>query len=126
MREFVKGLQHIGIPTDNMEATIEFYNKIGFETVYETVNDGDRVVFLQLNDLILETYEFRNPKKEHGAIDHIALDVNNIEKVFGIIDRLGLNNLNDTIHSLPFWENGVRYFNIVGPNNERIEFCQRL
>lgn len=126
MKEYIGGIQHIGIPTDNMEKTMGFYQKIGFEIAYETVNDGDRVVFLRLNNLILETYEFKNPKKDHGAIDHIALDVSDIEKVHQEIDQLGFNTLNDTIHFLPFWEKGVRYFNIVGPNHERIEFCQKL
>lgn len=125
MKEFINGLQHIGIPTDDMEATIGFYNKIGFEIAYETVNEGDRVVFLEAGGLILETYEVTNPKKEHGAIDHIAIDVKDIEKVFDEINKMGLNNLSDTIHFLPFWKNGVRFFNIEGPNNEKIEFCQR-
>ena len=49
------GLQHIGIPTNDMDKTVEFYKKIGFEVAHET-KDGDvRVVFLKLRDLILET-----------------------------------------------------------------------
>ena len=51
------GLQHIGIPTNDMDKTVEFYKKIGFEVAHET-KDGDvRVVFLKFRDLILETYE---------------------------------------------------------------------
>lgn len=126
MKKNIKGLQHIGIPTDNMGATIDFYKKIGFEILYETVNDGNRVVFLGLNGMILETYEFDAPKKDHGAIDHIALDVTDIEGVYSTINSLGLNTLNDEIHFLPFWENGVRFFNIIGPNSEKVEFCQKL
>ena len=54
------GLQHIGIPTNDMDKTVEFYKKIGFEVAHET-KDGDvRVVFLKFRDLILETYENRN------------------------------------------------------------------
>ena len=30
------------------------------------------------------------------------------------------------IEELPFWENGVKFFMIKGPNEERIEFCQKL
>ena len=53
------GLQHIGIPTNDMDKTVEFYKKIGFEVAHET-KDGDvRVVFLKFRDLILET------KKQH-------------------------------------------------------------
>ena len=25
---------------------------------------------------------------------------------------------------LPFWEKGIRYFNIKGPNEEVVEFCE--
>ena len=32
----------------------------------------------------------------------------------------------DTIHFLPFWDNGVRFFTIEGPNKEKIEFSQYL
>ena len=32
----------------------------------------------------------------------------------------------DEIVFLPFWENGVRYFLIEGPNKEPIEFLQKL
>ena len=57
------GLQHIGIPTNDMDKTVEFYKKIGFEVAHET-KDGDvRVVFLKFRDLILETYENKEAMK---------------------------------------------------------------
>ena len=30
------------------------------------------------------------------------------------------------INSLPFWEKGIKFFIIEGPNRERIEFCEIL
>ncbi len=49
--ENFKGLQHIGIPTNDMDKTVEFYKKIGFEVAHET-KDGDvRVVFLKAQHL---------------------------------------------------------------------------
>ncbi|ETI99992.1 MAG: hypothetical protein Q611_LSC00172G0001, partial [Leuconostoc sp. DORA_2] len=39
----------------------------------------------------------------------------------------GLMLVDQEIQSIPtFWENGIRYFNILGPNQETIEFCQIL
>ena len=38
----------------------------------------------------------------------------------------GLNSTQDTIHFLPFWENGVKFFTIEGPNKEKVEFSQYL
>ena len=125
-KNYATGLQHIGIPTSDMEATITFYEKLGFETAYETINQGDRVVFLKLDHLVIEAYESSDIKMTTGAIDHIAIDVKDIEAVWNCINGSDLNSTEDTIHFLPFWENGVRYFTIEGPNHEKIEFSQYL
>ena len=37
MKERIKGMQHIGLPTNDMKATIAFYESLGFEDV-GTVN----------------------------------------------------------------------------------------
>lgn len=128
MNKYMTGIQHIGIPTENMDGTVEFYQKLGFEIAYQTVNkeNGARVVFLKLGNLVIETYEEKNTKMEYGSIDHLAIDVTDIEAVYEEICKKGLNNLPDEIHFLPFWENGVRYFKIDGPNKESIEFSQML
>ena len=109
-----------------MEETIAFYEKLGFETAFETVNDGDRVVFLKFASLVIETYESKDAAMKSGAVDHIALDVKDIEKTYELINQEGLNTTKDTIHFLPFWENGVKFFTIEGPNKEKIEFSQYL
>ena len=126
LKEQINGLQHIGVPTKNMEATIAFYEKIGFEIAFETVNDGDRVVFLKSGSLVIETYESKDAAMKSGAIDHIALDVKDIEKTYELINQEGLNSTQDTIHFLPFWKNGVKFFTIEGPNKENVEFSQYL
>lgn len=126
LKEQINGLQHIGVPTKNMEETISFYEKLGFEIAFETVNDGDRVVFLKFGSLVIETYESKEATMKSGAIDHIALDVKDIEKTYELISQEGLNSTQDTIHFLPFWENGVKFFTIEGPNKEKIEFSQYL
>ena len=126
LKEQINGLQHIGVPTKNMEETITFYGKLGFEIAFETVNDGDRVVFLKFGSLVIETYESKDATMKSGAIDHIALDVKDIEKTYELINQEGLNSTQDTIHFLPFWENGVKFFTIEGPNKEKVEFSQYL
>ena len=94
----------------------------------QTVNEeaNEKVAFLKLNNLVIETYENKAAKMESGAIDHVAIDVKDIEKVYELINHAGLNTTRDTIHFLPFWENGVRFFTIEGPNKEKIEFSQYL
>ena len=65
MKEIATGLQHIGVPTGDMDATIHFYHALGFETIFETVNAeaGGRVNFFKLGDLVIETYEVTDPAK---------------------------------------------------------------
>lgn len=128
LREQLNGVQHIGIPTNDIEKTIEFYQKLGFEIAFQTVNEeaNEKVAFLKLNTLVIETYENKAAVMRSGAIDHIAIDVKDIEKVYAMINQAGLNSTQDTVHFLPFWENGVKFFTIEGPNKEKVEFSQYL
>ena len=128
LKEQLNGIQHVGIPTNDIEKTIHFYETLGFEIAFQTVNDeaDEKVAFLKLNTLVIETYENKAAKMEDGAIDHIAIDVKDIEKVYEMISEAGLNTTKDIVHSLPFWENGVKFFTIEGPNKEKVEFSQYL
>lgn len=128
LKNYSTGIQHIGIPTNDIEKTIAFYKELGFETALQTINKeaDEKVAFLKLKTLVIETYENKAAKFESGAIDHVAIDVNDIEEVYQYISEKKLNTTNDTIHFLPFWKNGVRFFTIEGPNMEKIEFSQYL
>ena len=57
IKDFTTGVQHIGIPTNDINKTIEFYHALGFETALRTVNGTEEVAFLQLHNLIIETAE---------------------------------------------------------------------
>jgi len=118
------GFQHLGLPTADMDATLNFYGTIGFEPIYSTINDGCRVFFLKLGDMVIETYESGAVAGRPGAIDHIALNVTDIEAVFNWANELGLKTDDKEINYLPFFEKGVRFFTVIGPNAERVEFNQ--
>lgn len=128
--ENITGLQHVGIPTNDMEKTLEFYHALGFKTAFETVNETpkgkERVVFLKCKNLVVEAYENHQAVGKAGAIDHIALDVLDIEEAFSWVKTLGYEMLDSEINYLPFWEAGVRFFTILGPNQEKVEFSQML
>ena len=55
LKEQLNGIQHIGIPTNDIEATIDFYETLGFKIAFHTVNEeaGEKVAFLKLNTLVL-------------------------------------------------------------------------
>lgn len=124
----ITGLQHVGIPTNDIDKTTSFYEGLGFKMVYKTINQAanEKVVFLQLGNLIIETYENKAAKLETGSIDHISLNVTDIDSIFQEIKKGDYDMLDETIQTLPFWENGVKFFTILGPNKEKIEFCERV
>lgn len=126
MKDYATGIQHVGIPTKDMDATKKFYEDLGFEAAFETVNDEARVCFLKMYNLVMEVYESEDAAGKIGAIEHVAIDVTDIEQVYKEICDKNMNTLQDEIHFLLFWDNGVRFFTIKGPNEEKIEFSQFL
>lgn len=85
IKDFCTGIQHIGIPTNDIKATIAFYEQLGFQVVFQTINQGESVAFLQLGNLVIETYESKSAVMQAGAIDHIALDVKDIDTLYEVM-----------------------------------------
>ncbi|KJY57306.1 Glyoxalase-like domain protein [Lactobacillus kimbladii] len=121
------GLQHVGIPTKKFDESGDFYQSLGFKLVNTEDNQGSRVAFYQLGTLMLESWE--SPQEapgKVGAINHIALDTNDINRAFAEVQKLNVQFVENGIQSLPYWENGIKYFNFYGPNKEIFEVCQKL
>ena len=118
------GVQHIGVPTNDIEKTIAFYEKLGFVNAHQVDNNGELVAFLKLGDLVIETYQNGKAAGAAGAVDHIAINVTDVDEARRIADGLGLEVIE--AGQLPFWSNGVKYFTVLGPNREKIEFNQYL
>lgn len=128
LKQFSEGVQHIGIPVSDIDKTIEFYESLGFEPALITENKpaNERVAFMRLGNLIIEAYGNKSTEKRSGTIDHIALDVKNIDALYESIRNEGHRIVEEKVMSLPFWKNGVKFFTILGPDNEKIEFCEKL
>ena len=128
LTHLVTGMQHIGIPTTDMEKTTNFYNAIGFTEIYRNIleNPYQEVRFFKLGNIVVEAYSVQQPGQFNGAIDHIALNVTNIEMAYETITRQGFIPLEKTIQYLPFFKAGVRFFTIMGSNGEKIEFNQQM
>ena len=123
IQNYCTGLQHIGLPTRDIAATVRFYQGLGFEITWQT-EKGD-VVFLALKGLTIETYlGDTNPRT--GAIDHIAINVTDIGKVFAQVKAAGYKLIDQEVITLPFFDKGCCYVMIEGPNKERVEFNQIL
>ena len=133
--QWTTGIQHIGIPTSDIETTIRFYEGLGFQTMHtnQVPANKAKVAFLQLGNLMIETYA-EGGNGLDGAINHFALNCTDIQAAYTWICEQGHKVLSNGIEELPFWEgitalpfwdHGIRYFLIEGPNKERIEFCER-
>jgi len=125
MKEYLKGLQHIGIPTKDVEETVRFYESLGLETYYRKKDDRFDVAFMRLGSFIIETYKGETAEKA-GAIDHITIGVTDIDAVFKFIKENGYKMIDNEIITLDFFDKGCSYFIIEGPNKERVEFNQIL
>jgi len=123
-KDISTGLQHIGMPTNDIEKTIRFYGALGFEVAFRTNNKGEEVAFLRLGDLTVETYQNFRAAETNGAWDHVAINVTDVAEARRLADAMGLEVIEEG--ELPFWANGVKYFTVLGPNREKVEFNQYL
>lgn len=126
LTEYVDGYQHFGIPTKDIEATEKFYISLGFTKKWETLYQDNRVKFFEYGGILVETYEKDGRAAGiRGAVDHIALNCTDIEAC----TKEALNGgfkIVEGPNFLPYWEHGVKYICIEGPNQEIIEFIQRF
>ncbi len=122
----ITGLDHIGIPTSDIEKTLDFYNGLGFKTIMRCVNAGEQVAFLKLGNLVIETYQPEKTAERSGSIDHIAIAVNDVDALFQEMLEKEYEIIGKGLETLPFWEHGVKFFKILGPNKEVLELIQTL
>ena len=132
----IRGIQHVGVPVTDIKRSEAFYEKLGFinamETPFDMNGEKGTAVMMQRDNMIIELYQL--PEKEleeikmrkNGHIDHIAFDVADIDTTFSAIKNAGFNVMEKKPVFLQFWKNGCKYFNITGPDGERLEFNQVL
>lgn len=131
MKKFVKGLHHAGIPVKDMDATIKFYESLGASVYFskEDEEEGEpiRVVIFQFGGIYIETYERKETAGKEGAVDHLAFQVSNIDEIYQRAKEKGYRLLEDCsaeIQPTTYWPGRTRWFIIIGPNGEKLEFCE--
>ena len=132
----INHLQHIGIPVTNVVASEAFYTQLGFERVMQSPfqEDGQTgtCVMMKNKSIIIELYQLPEHKlqeirdRKDGHIDHITFDVDDIDVAFAALKNASYQVIESAPIFLPFWQNGCKYFNILGPDGERLEFNQIL
>ena len=98
LTRYVDGYQHIGIPTDDIDKTAEFYMGLGFQLKWETVYNGNPVKFLEWGNILIETYEKdEGASNAIGAIDHIALYRTDIAAAAGALNVAAFGSMEGKI-----------------------------
>lgn len=128
----INHLQHIGLPVTKIHRSQSFYESLGFQCVMKNTfiheNEEGQVVMMKYKDILLELYQMPFPDKNRkdGKIDHIAFDVSNIDETYLLLKEGGFSPIEMEPVYLPFWKKGCKYFYILGPDGERLEFCEIL
>jgi catechol 2,3-dioxygenase-like lactoylglutathione lyase family enzyme len=132
----IRAIQHIGIPVTNIVNSAIFYSKLGFANAMEKpfTHNGEpgTCVMMKRDDIVIELYQLPDnllaeiAARKDGHIDHVAFDVPDIDEAYAAIKAGGFNILEPAPVFLQFWKSGCKYFNITGPDGERLEFNQVL
>jgi catechol 2,3-dioxygenase-like lactoylglutathione lyase family enzyme len=132
----IRSLQHIGIPVTDIAVSEAFYTRLGFYKVMQKPFDVDgktgTCIMMKQGSILIELYQLPEHKLQEireradGHIDHIAYDVEDIDSTFNALKEARFHIIEEEPVFLQFWENGCKYFNILGPDGERLEFNQIL
>lgn len=124
MRELIRKVAHIGYQVSDLTRSLTFYESLGFKIQrrFSKISpQGEiEVAFLEMGGAVLELYQlpsgtlFDVPR---CGIDHIALEVSNLEAVVKVLKMLRY-----PLDEGPIQEDQVRFLLIRGPDGERLEF----
>ena len=123
-------LDHIGLAVTDVETTAQWYQDIlGFQIKGKFKSDsGSNVYFLDNGSITYEIYQDDSLDKiAQGKIDHISYLSTDIEADYKFCVDAGYSICTDGVEGIAqFWNNGCKYFKILSPTNEQVEFCQVL
>jgi len=132
----INSFQHLGIPVSDLKKSEKFYGRLGFKNImaspFDHNGDTGHVAMMEQNGMVIEIYQFPPAElaeiktRKDGHIDHIAFDVDDVDATYAELKNNSFQPLEVQPVFLPYWKNGCRYFTILGPDGERLEFNQIL
>ena len=124
MAEYLmKGLCHIGIMTDNAEASVKWYcEKLGFRPWYAGKMGPMPLTFVEGYGMVIE-FVAAGRFEGMGPVDHIALEVMNIEAAVADLRAKGVD-IPDPGCAPDFFPSGMKNVFFKGPNGEKLEFVE--
>ena len=119
----IKGLAHIGIMVKDIDASIDFYKRLGF-TLDREESLSIRLAFLSAGSCLIELIE-KGETRTAGVVDHVAVVVDDIYATIEHANKNGIKIDVSTISEVPIL-GGVKNVFFEGPDGERLEFFEYL
>ena len=119
----IKGLAHIGIFVKDIDASIDFYKRLGF-TLDKVENIHIRLAFLSAGTCLIELVEKKElAARTAGPVDHFAVEVDDIDAAIARAVEKGIEIDASAVSSLGIL-GGIKNVFFEGPDGERIEFFE--
>lgn len=127
-------MQHIGILVPDVEKAAQWYiEQSGFTKKAEFMSGGSKVIFVvsKTSHVMCEliqrpdgSEEAKEVERMGGHVDHIAYEVEDIEKEFEKAQKNHLDVIEGIVQVPEFWENGFEYFLVHAATGEKVEYCR--
>lgn len=129
------GVNHIGLIVPSVDEAEKWYCQVaGFEKKAEFYTGLIKAVFVysESADTMLELIQHPDSSEiaqkvqaAGGFIDHIAFEVEDIEKEFeAAVHHPDLEIIEGIVHIKEFWDKGFDYFLLRAAGGEKIEYCK--
>ena len=121
-------IDHVHIHASNPAKTIEFYESFfGAEVIQEIESVGRRLTIMSLGDksklsILHVPPAVEKPNPDMASIDHIGIEVENIEELINRLKKKGFTFSVDLTQS----PSGAKIAFFFGPDNVYIELIERL
>jgi len=121
-------IDHVHIHASNPAKTIEFYESFfGAEVTQEIESVGRRLTIMSLGDksklsILHVPPAVEKPNPDMASIDHIGIEVENIEELINRLKKKGFTFSVDLTQS----PSGAKIAFFFGPDNVYIELIERL
>jgi len=121
------GLAHIGIMVRDMDASIKFYaDALGFEFTARQSMGTTQLAFLNAGSCCIELVQTADyTPRPAGVVDHIAIEVEDIETLVCKLIEKGIVFLSD-INTAGELLGGIKNVFFTGPDGERLEFFEYI
>ena len=120
----IRGLSHIGIFVKDMEKSIDFYKSLGF-TLDNRESIHVELAFLSAGTCLIELIEQKDITRSAGVVDHIAMEVDDIDAAIARAKENGIVIDASSVISRDIL-GGIKHIFFEGPDGERLEFFQHM